>query len=85
MSKDNQNSRDLKLLLQNDYDLMVQYNELLCLRAELARWLYPLKTLPPRKYRPRPRNRSAARTARRNEGPASYAPILLLIQERPQT
>ena len=29
------NSRDLKLLRQNDHDLMAQYNELLGLRAEL--------------------------------------------------
>jgi hypothetical protein len=33
------NSRDLKLLRQTDHDVMAQYNELLGMRAELARLL----------------------------------------------
>ena len=78
-------SHDIELLRQNDYDLMFQYDELLCLRAELARLLFPLKISPPRKYRIRPRNRSAARPVKRDERPASCAPILLLVPERPQT
>jgi len=45
-------SRDLKSLLQNDHDLRVQYNELLRLRAELAR-LLSLKRTPSRKQWPR--------------------------------
>jgi hypothetical protein len=32
-------NRDIVSLRQNDYDLAVQYRELLCLRAELARLL----------------------------------------------
>ena len=35
--------RDLESLRQNDNDLMVQYEELLCLRAQLASLLFPLK------------------------------------------
>jgi hypothetical protein len=78
-------SRDIELLRQNDNDLMVQYEELLCLRAELARLLFPLKISPPRKYRITRRNRSAARTVWRNERPAYSAPILLLMPERHPT
>ena len=64
-----------ELLRQSDYDLMFQYNELLCLRAELVRLLFPLKISPPRKHRIRPRDRSV----KRDERPASCAPILLLV------
>ena len=78
-------TREIELIRQNDYDLMFQYNELLCLRAELATLLFPVKISPPRKYRIRPRNRSAARPVRRDERSASCAPILLLVPERPQT
>jgi hypothetical protein len=86
MSKDSQGSRDLKLLRQNDNDLMVHHDELLCLRAELARLLFPLKISPPRKYGITLRNRLAARTVKRNEGRAFWPPILLLLKpERPQT
>ena len=77
-------SRDIELLRQNDNDLMAQYEELLCLRAEIARLLFPLKLSPPRKYRIKRRNSSAARPAKLNERPASCAPILLLVPERPQ-
>jgi hypothetical protein len=38
-------TRDIELLRQYDNDLMVQYNELLCLRAELHRLLFPLKNI----------------------------------------
>ena len=44
-------SRDLESLRKNDNDLMVQYEELLCLRAELASLHFPLKRSPPRKHR----------------------------------
>jgi hypothetical protein len=53
-------SRDLESLRQNDNDLMVQYEELLCLRAQLASLLFPLKRSPPRKHIARS-NRSPAR------------------------
>ena len=62
-------------------DLRAQYKELLCLRAELARLLFPLKISPPRKNRTKRRNRSAARPVKRHEQPASAAPILLLVAE----
>ena len=55
---------------------MVQYEVLLCLRAELARLLFPLKISPPRKYRIKRRNWSTARSVKRHEGPASCAPII---------
>jgi hypothetical protein len=42
---------DLELLRQIDNDLLVQYEELLCLRAELAGLLFPLRKSPPRKQR----------------------------------
>jgi hypothetical protein len=74
-------SLDTELFRQNASDLMVQYNELLCLRAELVRLLFPLKISPPRKYKIRPRNRSAA--VSRDERPASSAPFLLLLPEPP--
>ena len=69
-------SRDIELLRQNDNDLMVQYEALLCLRAELARLLFPLKISPPRKYRFKRRNWSAACPVKQHERPASCAPIL---------
>ena len=64
-------SRDIELLRQNDNDIRVQYEELICLRAELARLLFPLKISPPRKNRTQRRNRSAARTVKRTERRAS--------------
>ena len=73
---DSHDSRDLNLLRQNTYDLIIQYHELLCLRAELAKLLFPLKISPPRKCRVRPENRSSA---------WSSASILLLPVRAPQT
>jgi hypothetical protein len=72
-------SRDLELLHQNNYDLKVQYEELLCLRAQLARLLFPLKRSPPRKSRTTRSNRSAARAVQREERLVSSPPILLLM------
>jgi hypothetical protein len=72
-------SRDLELLHQNDNDLRVPYQELLCLRAQLASLLFPLKRSPPRKHRITRSNRSAARAVLRNEPPVSSPPILLLM------
>ena len=60
---------------QNDLiqwnDLTGQYKELLCLRAELASLLFPLKISPPRKNRFKRKGRSAAPTVNRNERRAS--------------
>ena len=76
-------NRDL-LLRQNDYDLVVQYHELLYLRAELDRLLS--RSNSSSRARITRKNRSAARTVKRNEGRAFWPPILLLLkQERPQT
>ena len=75
-------SHDIELLRQNDCDLRFQYNELLCLRVELAR--LRSKNIA-RWQRIKPRNRPAARPVKWDERPASYAPILLLVPERPQT
>jgi hypothetical protein len=72
-------SRDLELLHQNDNDLKAQYEELLCLRAQLASLLFPLKRSPPRKHRITRSNRSAARAVQRNVRPVSSPPILLLM------
>jgi len=68
-------SRDIQSLRQNDYDLMVQYHELLYLRAELARLLSRSNSSPRA-----PKHRSAARTVKRNEGRAVWPPILLLLK-----
>src|SRR5882724_8922008 len=83
-------TRDVKLPCQNDLiaqcnDLMIQYNQLLCLRAELARLLLSRSKRPPsRKGRITRRNR-LERAAKLNERPASCAPILQLISDHPQT
>ena len=76
-------SRDVELLRQIDNDLQAQHDELLCLRAQLATLLFPLKRSPPRKRRITRSNRSAARAVQRNERPASRAPVLLLMPGRP--
>jgi hypothetical protein len=75
-------TRDIELLHHINNDLMVQYEELLYLRAQLAKLLFPLKRSPPRKRRISRSNRSAARAASRNEQPMFRAPILLLIRDR---
>ncbi len=75
MSKYN---RDIKPLHQDDYDLMVQYHELLCLRSELARLLS--RSNSSSRARITRKNRSAARTVKRNEGRAFWPPILLLLK-----
>jgi hypothetical protein len=80
MSKRN---RDVEVLRQIDNDLMVQYEELLGLRAQLANVLFALKRSPPRRQRITRSNRSAARAGQRNERPVSSRPILLVISERP--
>jgi len=58
------------------HDLMIQFEELLYLRAEVARLCFPLKISPPRKYRIKRRNWSAACPVKQHERPASCAPIL---------
>ena len=80
MSKHN---HDVEALRQIDNDLMVQYEELLCLRAQLANVLFALKKSPPRRQRITRSSRSAARAMQRNERPVSSLPILLVISERP--
>jgi len=57
-------SRDVELLRQNYNDAMVQYEELLCLRAELARLLFPLKISPPRKCKVTRRTRGESCSSR---------------------
>jgi hypothetical protein len=81
MSKHN---REIELLCENDEDLMFQYHELLCLRAELARLLS--RSNSSARARITRQNRSAARSVKRDEGRVSRPPILLLLKpERPQT
>jgi hypothetical protein len=77
-------ARDIELLRQIDCELALQYEEVLCLRAEVARLLFPLKISPPRKCRITRRNRSAAGAVRHGRQ-ASCAPVLLLMPERPPT
>src|SRR5258705_7021656 len=83
-------SRDAKLPCQDDLiarcnDLMIQYNQLLCLRADLARLLLSRSKRPlSRKDRTTRRNR-LERAVKLNERPASCPPILLLISDHPQT
>ena len=81
---------DVKMPCQNELiarcnDLMIQYNELLCLRAEVSRLLlFRSKELPSRKDRTTRRNR-LRRALKLNERPASCVPILLLVSDNPQT
>ena len=71
---------DIKSLHQIDYDLMVKYQELLCLRAEIARLLYRSNSSPREN-----RVTRAARTVKRNQGRVAFwPPILLPKPERPQ-
>jgi hypothetical protein len=74
-------TRDIEVLRQIDNDLAIQYDALRCLRAELARLLFPLKRSPPRKHRIAHSKRWAARAVSSNERPVSRAPILQLIPE----
>ena len=79
-------SRDIELFLKKNNDLLVQYEELLCLRAVLASLLFPLKRSPPRKLGITRSNRSAARAVQQqNERPAPSRPLLLLMPERHPT
>lgn len=78
-------SRCVGLLRRTNYDLMVEYEELLRLRAEVARLLFPLKKSPPRKRRSARSNRMPARITQRIEPRASSATILPLMLERPPT
>jgi hypothetical protein len=73
-------SRDFESLCQND--LLVQYEELLCLRAQLTSLLFPLKMSPARKHRITRSNCSTARAVQRNERKVSSPPIQLLMPER---
>jgi hypothetical protein len=69
------------LLRQNDYDLVVQYHELLYLRAELDRLLS--RSNSSSRFRITRQNRSAARSVKQDE---TRLPILLLLKpESPQT
>jgi hypothetical protein len=70
-----------ELLRQIDNDLMVQYEELLCLRAQVARLRFPLKRLPPRRRRIPRRKGSSARVVHFNERPASPLATVLLLPE----
>ena len=78
-------SRRVGLLRRTSYDLMVEYEELLRLRAEVARLLFPLKKSPPRKRRITRSNRMPVRVAQRIEQRAPSATILPLLLERPPT
>jgi hypothetical protein len=76
-------NRGLEVIRGVDNDLLARYEELLLLRAELARLLFPLKKSPPRRRRMARSNRSTARALQLNERPASCLPILLLTPRRP--
>ena len=77
MSKYN---RDLESLLQNDRDLMVKYQELLCLRAEIARLVYRSNS-----SAREDRITRAARAVKRNQARVAFSPAILLPKpERPQ-
>jgi hypothetical protein len=70
--------RDIKLRWRN-HDLIALYDELIRLRAEVARRLNPLKISPPRKCRNTRRNRLAGLGVQRTDRPAVRTPILLLV------
>jgi hypothetical protein len=61
--------------------LITQYEELIRLRAEVARLLNPLKNSPPRKRRSACRNRSAGPMAQRNDRLGGRKPVLLLVAD----
>ena len=75
-------SRDLESLRQNDTDLKAQYQELLYLRAQVARLRFPMKAPPPRKGGSARSNRSSAQAAQRIEQPAFRKSILLVMPGR---
>ena len=76
-------NHDLRILLEADNDLLARYGELLSLRAEVARLLFPLKKSPPRRRRIARSNRSTARALQLNERAAFCSPILILTPRRP--
>jgi hypothetical protein len=61
MSKHGHDERELT---RRNYELLVQYQELRFLRAEITRLLFPLKSSPPRRSRIARAGRSAARAVR---------------------
>jgi hypothetical protein len=73
-------SRDFESLCQND--LLVQYEEVRYLRAQLASLLFPLKKSPARKPRVTRSNRSTERAVQRSERKVSSPPIQLMMPER---
>jgi hypothetical protein len=72
-------TRDIESLHKIASDLLAQYIELLCLRAESASLLFPLKTSPRRRHNAR-RHRLATRALQRNE--QLKTPILLVLPGR---
>jgi hypothetical protein len=66
-------SRDFESLCQND--LTVQYEELRCLRAQLASLLFPLKRSPARNRRMAGSNPSATRNERNARSQARPAGV----------
>jgi hypothetical protein len=72
-------TRDIELLRHIDNHLMIQYEELHCLRAQLAGLLFPIKPSPPRKRGNTRNNRSVP--VERSKQAMSRA-LLLLIQDR---
>ena len=76
-------NHDLRILHEVDNDLLARYGELLLLRAEVARLLFPLKKSLPHRRRIARNNRSTARALQLNERAASCSPILMLTPRRP--
>ena len=76
-------NQDLRIIRELENDLLARYEELLVLRAEIARLLFPLKKSPPRRRRIARSNRSTARALQPNERLASCSPILLLTPRGP--
>jgi len=70
---------DLEFLFQTNHELETQYDELLCLRAEVAGLLFPLKSPPPRKRRIVRSHRSASRAVQRTEQLAITSAVLLVV------
>jgi hypothetical protein len=66
-------TRDIESLHKNASDLLDQYVELLCLPAEAASLLFPLKSSPRRRHNAR-RRRLATRALQRNEQSKTATP-----------
>ena len=78
-------NRLLQALRQVDVDLWVQYEELLRLRAEVAKLRFPLRKTPARRRRTPRRDVLSARAVQFNERRASSPAAVVLLRPEHHT